>query len=201
MQHFLYFDMWWNKGKSPAVFLIFCERSAAPQVSWSDSSVSLPFQPLLPHQGKENKRLMLDLKHNVFPLSVTGAYSFIFPLPPVQTVILKKEDVSYKVWNSPDCLPGLRVEVAIYIMLLTLSYFSPHILKYILICNILCTIYCFDWRALHLVRRVIQHHFYLFIYFGITRNHKTQYLQIKLPTKKQWPHSKYFQHISFGFFS
>ena len=44
--------------------------------------------PLLPHQGEENKLLMLDLKHNVFSLTVTAANSFIcFPLPPDETII------------------------------------------------------------------------------------------------------------------
>lgn len=57
-------------------------------VEWCLCIITILAGPLLPHQGEEKKLLMLDLKHNVFSLSVTGADSFIcFPLPPDETLI------------------------------------------------------------------------------------------------------------------
>lgn len=63
-------------------------NGSSGMVEWCLCIITIHSRSLLPHQGEESKLLMLDLKHNVFSLSVTGAHSFIcFPLPPDETVI------------------------------------------------------------------------------------------------------------------
>lgn len=67
-------------------------------------------ESLIPLQEEESRLLMLDLKHNVFSLYLTGVNSFFFNFlftTPRWKHNLKRWDECFKVLNAPDCLSGL----------------------------------------------------------------------------------------------